>query len=214
MYKVNEKTKIGRKIKNFLDNSIYKGKINNFNFLTNPNEQRGENNIFIYPDNRLENLKLSNPKDHAKGHVGSRNNNGTFVCKSKEFQEKKFRLYDSDRNLMRVFTLNELISKTYRRGNFEYRGEFTGLSDKNGKEIYEGDLFITENYCKEDYYEDGILNSKEYYKENPTEEIIFHNSSWMYREVTSSNSILLLSDKIEDVEIIGNIHENPELLNA
>ena len=92
--------------------------------------------------------------------------------------------------------------------------QFTGLSDKNGKEIYEGDLFITENYCKEDYYEDGILNSKEYYKENPTEEIIFHNSSWMYREVTSSNSILLLSDKIEDVEIIGNIHENPELLNA
>ena len=50
----------------------------------------------IKDDNRIENLKLSNPKDHAKGHIGERNLNGTFVCDSKEFNEQKFRLFDKD----------------------------------------------------------------------------------------------------------------------
>ena len=72
----------------------------------------------IRDDNRIENLKLSNPKDHAKGHIGKRNPNGQFLCKGEEFVNKKFRLFDSDRGITQTYTLNELISKTFRRGKF------------------------------------------------------------------------------------------------
>lgn len=63
--------------------------------------------------------------------------------------------------------------------------QFTGLHDKNGKEIYEGDIvciFDTRKYLVEWNYE--------------SHEWTLHNRS--------------MSDQLE---IIGNIHENPELLN-
>lgn len=155
-------------------------------------------------DNRIENLALMNPKDHAIGHIGERNKNGTFVCKSKEFNELKFRLYDSDRNLVRVFTLNELISKTYRRGNFEYRGRFTGLKDKNGIEIYEGDvLTVGENLVCEIIYIDE--NSEDYGDEI---HIAFHAKVYRHNKVIPIDSYFK-----NNCFLIGNIYENPELLN-
>jgi len=156
----------------------------------------------IRDDNRVENLKLSNPKDHARGHVGSRNDNGQFICVSKEFQEQKIRLYDRDRNITQIYTLNELISKTFRRGKFEYRGRFTGLKDKNGKEIYEGD--IVKYIRKEGYDNDGT---------EELTEVIFMNYGFTpfiwnkYVEEDDYYSVL-----ISDVIVIGNVWGNPELL--
>jgi hypothetical protein len=59
MYKVNEKTKIGRKIKELIESGIFKESFHkaDISFLTTPNEDRSDLNIHIYPENRLEHLK-------------------------------------------------------------------------------------------------------------------------------------------------------------
>ena len=70
--------------------------------------------------------------------------------------------------------------------------QFTGLKDKNEKEIYEGDIF----------------KSKEY-KWDPVE---FKNG--MFQVNLRGARIYPLYELFEnynDVEVIGNIHQNPEL---
>jgi uncharacterized phage protein (TIGR01671 family) len=69
--------------------------------------------------------------------------------------------------------------------------QFTGLKDKDGKEIYEGDLL---------HRHMGV-----YW------EAAFVNSSWIGKSLIDSGIYLSASQFIE-TEIIGNIYENPELL--
>ena len=154
----------------------------------------------IRDDNRIENLRLTNPKDHARGHIGSRNNNGQFICQSPEFNKIKYRLFDKDRNLVCYFTLSELISKTFRRGKFEYRGAFTGLKDKNGKEIYEGDIIKARDW-------DGDWGK--YRIKWKQSHCAFE--AFEYRKSGAWNWTL---KGFVDIEVIGTIHENPELLGG
>lgn len=84
--------------------------------------------------------------------------------------------------------------------------QYTGLKDKNGKEIYEGDVLDLYLDCDTGaYYAKAIVT--------------WNNEvgAWFIKWVKAYNgSLEMLTEDFEDVEsreVIGNIYENPELTN-
>ena len=80
-------------------------------------------------------------------------NMGDFVCcrlTNEIMREIKFRAWDTQ---LKLFTYSGFGSKTFaifiKRVNCKRYiiSQFTGLEDKNGKEIYEGDIFKRNNHC-------------------------------------------------------------------
>lgn len=87
----------------------------------------------------------------------------------------------------------------------------TGLKDINGKLIYEGD--IVKYFCPAEYCSDGLHKCPECYSgENGS---VHYDEDLAMYEYRSKSDECPLTDNInteEDLEIIGNIYENPELL--
>lgn len=76
----------------------------------------------------------------------------------------------------------------------------TGLKDKNGKEIFDGDILA----CKTD---DEVINLNVFWDE---EHALFMFESKKYNEQEPLAE--LVENNTYPFEIIGNIYENPELL--
>ena len=94
-------------------------------------------------------------------------------------------------------------------------GQFTGLTDKNGKEIYEGDILRSDeypfncdgvdNYFAEVVWADNVCG---FYR------ITHKKANSTVRGISHGNWSELDEEDIKSFEIIGNIHDNPELLKG
>lgn len=88
----------------------------------------------------------------------------------------------------------------------EYLMQSTGLKDKNGVEIFEGDIVKVTDEDEEYSY---ISVVKNYAEEGYPAFDIEYPSDWEYESNALST---IMSGGYETIEIIGNIYENPELL--
>lgn len=83
-------------------------------------------------------------------------------------------------------------------------GQFTGLHDKDGKEIYEGDV-ITQ-YLVFPHYRNG-----EQYECNARRGQVLFDKLWGFVLLSKSRLYHLFGDGLTQ-EVIGNIHDNTNLL--
>ena len=102
--------------------------------------------------------------------------------------------------VLHILTLNE-EKACYENNTIdpETLGQFTGLLDKDGKEIYEGDILHTITFG---------FNPEEY-----TAIILYRNCSF---QLSNGRNLFYFGQsdltKMDDTIVIGNIYDNPELI--
>lgn len=127
---------------------------------------------------------------------GKREDNGVWVVGDLIYR----RIWKTDVYVIRVFDSGfdnyeeyDVIPETV--------GQYTGLTDKNGKEIFEGDIVA------------GALHWQERRKNGI---VAFRNGSfgllWYRGEIEQFNPFTSMCNV--EYEVIGNVQENPELMRG
>jgi uncharacterized phage protein (TIGR01671 family) len=124
------------------------------------------------------------------------------LLSSRLFKFRAFNQYSK-----RMFLWNELennwifedVSRTNNGSSSTILMQFTGLKDKKGTEIYEGDIlkFVTNGFDAETFITTIIFDKCSFKLQNNRALFYFGQSDFT---------------KVDDAIVIGNIFENPELL--
>lgn len=91
-------------------------------------------------------------------------------------------------------------------------GQFTGLLDKNGKEVYEGD--IVRDYIGNCIYVFKFGTISHTVKSKLTDQLNDVTFTGFYVDIPGVGSELLLWSSVREceIEVIGNVHDTPDLL--
>jgi uncharacterized phage protein (TIGR01671 family) len=90
--------------------------------------------------------------------------------------------------------------------------QFTGLLDKNGKKIFEGDIVKVKLNNKTDKYLDRLLAGDPEPDEYVTTDVEYMTSSFGFT-ITPNHWHGVGQYAQSSLEVIGNIYENPELID-
>ena len=137
-------------------------------------------------------------------------------------REYKFRMWNKkEKKMYDVGVLDFDYKQVYMKGYLNYTTssfqiedielmQFTGLHDKNGKEIYEGDIVKIK-------YRKGFKLGQAIYEEFIAR--VMYGSEYASFIIGNCNPSIIVHEcenlgDYKDIEVIGNIYENPELLKG
>ena len=125
----------------------------------------------------------------------------------------RYRAWDKEfKEMVQVDALifdEQIIKATYKNGNIVKEDlknyvlmQSTGLKDKNGKEIFEGDVLCDEGLEQEEEFVYVVVS--------------YEDGMWICTQITNDDEGYggALNEFIDGYSVIDNIYENPDLLEV
>ncbi|EAD5507059.1 hypothetical protein EPK55_02545 [Listeria monocytogenes] len=131
---------------------------------------------------------------------GKRIDNGEWVYGNlMQFEDSATFIFVDERKGASTLTYAHFIINNMHAIDEKTIDQYTGLKDKNGKKIFEGDIVDISVYDRLDW---SSIKGK----------VVFLNGAWLVEDV--GHFAITLQSETNEIEVIGNVHENLGLWEA